>query len=477
MNSAILLDDHAENSIMQTITIAVSAILIAAGLVTAPGLINNARDNNARTDLANVAYAQEVYFGEVGTYNPVLATNIPGDGSLDEMTGVKYTPSGNIITTGVFCKPASAYVIKAVSTSGKSFYRTSLGAETSETLSDLKVPECLTPEDLAKIVSPAIDISNPGTNPGANPGTTNPGTDPNPEENEGGDDAASAASNISVFTNLGDKKAGYVIWIGGDASKITALGEARGEPMQVLPDQDGLTDITTMRFAAPVSNAGLYIGDRKVAAIADGTEMQFAYTSYTTVATGVSSTQAQFLLYGPQFYDIADIKSLAEGKVTAKVEASGQKMSFKIPKNTNEKVAEVVDATGYSNGDVTVKALPSMTNRLFEQGHTSVDLDTNSFKNTQMDYYLNIITQLGNDSNLDAEFYYSANNDNNYTKVGSGRVNISNTANFSYETYKNTTDPQLWINTIDSLETVTPGGTWKLVLHQAGGTYTITDIK
>ena len=60
--------DSAENSIMQTITIAVSAILIASGLVTAPGLINNARDNNSRSDLANSAYAEETMLAVDGKY-------------------------------------------------------------------------------------------------------------------------------------------------------------------------------------------------------------------------------------------------------------------------------------------------------------------------------------------------------------------------------------------------------------------------
>lgn len=50
--------DRAENSILQTISIAVSAILIAAGLVTAPGLIIAARDTNAESDLASIAQAE-----------------------------------------------------------------------------------------------------------------------------------------------------------------------------------------------------------------------------------------------------------------------------------------------------------------------------------------------------------------------------------------------------------------------------------
>jgi hypothetical protein len=65
--------DRAENSIMQTITIAVSAILIASGLVTAPGLINNARDGNTRNDLANVAYTQSYIQSDTGKYAASLA--------------------------------------------------------------------------------------------------------------------------------------------------------------------------------------------------------------------------------------------------------------------------------------------------------------------------------------------------------------------------------------------------------------------
>jgi hypothetical protein len=114
-------DDAAENSIMQTITIAVSAILIAAGLVTAPGLINNARDNNARTELANIAYAEEFQQGENGKYiadYAKLSTN-----------GIKLTPSDNksVIYVGDNC-----YASFSASKSGKVFYRVSGSAETKQ---------------------------------------------------------------------------------------------------------------------------------------------------------------------------------------------------------------------------------------------------------------------------------------------------------------------------------------------------------
>lgn len=83
-----LSSDRAENSIMQTITIAVSAILIASGLVTAPGLINNARDSNARNDLANIAYAQSYIQADTGKYAATLA-------ELTTFKPVKLTLSAN----------------------------------------------------------------------------------------------------------------------------------------------------------------------------------------------------------------------------------------------------------------------------------------------------------------------------------------------------------------------------------------------
>jgi len=114
-------DDAAENSIMQTITIAVSAILIAAGLVTAPGLINNARDNNATTDLANIAYAEEFQQGTTGKY--------VADYSKLSADGIKLTPSSTklVIYAGDNC-----YAAFAESKSGKIFYRVSGSAQTKQ---------------------------------------------------------------------------------------------------------------------------------------------------------------------------------------------------------------------------------------------------------------------------------------------------------------------------------------------------------
>jgi len=121
-----LAGDSAENSIMQTITIAVSAILIAAGLVTAPGLINNARDNNAKTDLANIAYAQEFHLGNVGVY----ADNVAALEAAAFDGAPVITRSGDVLVA--LEGTDSTYTIYAVSASGKVFERSNGSAAVTE---------------------------------------------------------------------------------------------------------------------------------------------------------------------------------------------------------------------------------------------------------------------------------------------------------------------------------------------------------
>ena len=130
-----LRSDAAENSIMQTITIAVSAILIAAGLVTAPGLINNARDNNATTDLANIAYAEEFNLANTGTYGTLAEIKASTDAAINEGgSAAKLSRSGGVFvkvaTTNTSTATAS-YTLTAVSQSGKVFTRSSSSAATT----------------------------------------------------------------------------------------------------------------------------------------------------------------------------------------------------------------------------------------------------------------------------------------------------------------------------------------------------------
>jgi Tfp pilus assembly protein PilE len=135
-----LRSDAAENSIMQTITIAVSAILIAAGLVTAPGLINNARDNNARTDLANIAYAEEFNLANEGKYAAnlkALQDNTEAQIAAGN-SGPRLTLSGgtkvHVVATG------DAYTLYAQSQSGKVFTRVNTNAEVTQIKDAAKIP-------------------------------------------------------------------------------------------------------------------------------------------------------------------------------------------------------------------------------------------------------------------------------------------------------------------------------------------------
>jgi hypothetical protein len=129
-----LRSDAAENSIMQTITIAVSAILIAAGLVTAPGLINNARDNNATTDLANIAYGEEFNLANTGTYAADLATlqSNANAAIADGGSGPKITVSGGTWDSVKVAADAKSYTLYAVSQSGNVFSRTSDSGATTK---------------------------------------------------------------------------------------------------------------------------------------------------------------------------------------------------------------------------------------------------------------------------------------------------------------------------------------------------------
>jgi sugar lactone lactonase YvrE len=147
LNTDFLRDDSAENSIMQTITIAVSAILIAAGLVTAPGLINNARDNNATTDLANIAYGEEFMLSDQGVYsNAVTPAQADANGAyVGKQGSVKYTLSGKVTNqSALTCKdPGWKYLLKATSSSGKTYYRSSESPKTSTDLAKLSIPDCI----------------------------------------------------------------------------------------------------------------------------------------------------------------------------------------------------------------------------------------------------------------------------------------------------------------------------------------------
>ena len=141
---------------MQTITIAVSAILVAAGLMTAPGLIVNARENNARTDLANLAFAQEWAL----TNNSRYVENVkPGEvDSLYELTtgselstGIKYNLSGGVAgQSALICNDGQwHYIMRATVANnagvptGRTFYIVDGSAAISDDASDLGAAQCI----------------------------------------------------------------------------------------------------------------------------------------------------------------------------------------------------------------------------------------------------------------------------------------------------------------------------------------------
>jgi len=60
--------DRAENSIMQTITLAVSAIIIASGMIVVPNIVNNNRNDRVRADLVSIGLAEDFQASNTGTY-------------------------------------------------------------------------------------------------------------------------------------------------------------------------------------------------------------------------------------------------------------------------------------------------------------------------------------------------------------------------------------------------------------------------
>lgn len=121
-------NDRAENSIMQTIGIAVSAILVATGLVSMPGIVNGGRDNAARQDLRSVVTAETFAFSSSGAYLPLSAS----DPSLASTAGVKLSQSAYRAGAGIAVVVAAdglSYTAYARSDSGALFTATSAATD------------------------------------------------------------------------------------------------------------------------------------------------------------------------------------------------------------------------------------------------------------------------------------------------------------------------------------------------------------
>ena len=146
--------DRAESSIMQTVTVATSAILIAAGTLTMPGIINGQKENTARTQLANMAFAQEAWAAANGFVNTnflptaedgsVYPTGHPKAGQkVPNLSKWKYpynfsTFAIKTIVPNFNCYKGE-YVVTAKLSTGKTFSVTSSNATAVEA-SKLDVP-------------------------------------------------------------------------------------------------------------------------------------------------------------------------------------------------------------------------------------------------------------------------------------------------------------------------------------------------
>ena len=106
-------DDSAENSIMQTITVAVSAILVSAGMITIPNIVNNGRDDRVRADLVSIGLAEDFQASNTGTYI--------GDTSVLRSTGGTQINLAGSTWTKITLDSPTGYGVLGVSQSGNVF--------------------------------------------------------------------------------------------------------------------------------------------------------------------------------------------------------------------------------------------------------------------------------------------------------------------------------------------------------------------
>ena len=244
--NTLLKSDAAENSIMQTITIAVSAILIAAGLVTAPGLISNANDNNATTDLANIAYAEEVALSDVGAYSSAVTKDLAVGGSwLGNQDSLKYNTSGSVTAhQALTCASPAFYVIKAKSKTGKTFYRSSASAKTSTDVSTLGIPACISAlSGWATFSAPSVAEGTTGTP--AVPAA--PAADPKVVTVDGAKYTLTGDATVSYTTNGTGTTKNYVFTITGKTTTPTQWSLAG--------DWTGVTKYKSAKGTAPAALA------------------------------------------------------------------------------------------------------------------------------------------------------------------------------------------------------------------------------
>jgi hypothetical protein len=323
-------DDSAENSIMQTITIAVSAILIAAGLVTAPGLINNARDGNSRGDLANVAFVQSAMVTIKGSYWVYDSYDYDGtDYKLLADSGVEgainFTPSDAPRLIVDITENGDGWVAVSESASGKVFVRTSNSTDTTtvtnatfsslaaplagtDNSSDIDLPAGIRLNVVKNMYTAAVNdapydfregLPGEGSNtelPPTTPGTTPsaPTTPTNPEPSTPAVPTTEFRSTVSKqisrtysgnghpmldFTSINESQDS--IW------KMNGLGNAEGKNISQSADK-----VTQWRIANPDYNDSVELSNPNITVSLLGTDGRWIKANYVNNVSYTKSVSA-----------------------------------------------------------------------------------------------------------------------------------------------------------------------------------------
>lgn len=319
--------DSAENSIMQTITIAVSAILIAAGLVTAPGMINNARDGNSRGDLANIAFVQSAMVTIKGSYWVYDSYDYDGtDYKLLADSGIEgainFTPSNSPRLIVDITENGDGWVAVSESSSGKVFVRTSNSTNTTTlndaTFSSLAAPLAGTDNSSSINLPTGIRLNvvknmytaavndapyafregQPGEGSNAEIPPTNPGTVPttptNPEPSTPAVPTTEFRSTVSKqisrtysgnghpmldFTSINESQDS--IW------KMNGLGNAEGKNVSQSADK-----VTQWRIANPDYNDSVELSNPNITVSLLGTDGRWIKANYVNNVSYTKSVSA-----------------------------------------------------------------------------------------------------------------------------------------------------------------------------------------
>jgi hypothetical protein len=451
MNRSLLHDDRAENSIMQTITIAVSAILIAAGLVTAPGLINNARDNNATGDLSNIAYSEEGYLGDTGKYTANIQSDASGEDALDGHVTengtvlTHYTTSDKVTLSAVVCKGnEQGYLLRAISSSSHVFYRSSESSNTSSDLAQITLSACLTPEDLISI------------------GVTAP---------PGGDYANDLLGTTSYASGLGhnDPNEGGFAGSSLDVANVLKKANFANTNTVVYDDPINATLVGNDYSDTPIE---FYVGSKSVSKY-NGTVSLFSY-----VGTGPNAGKASGV-YGfidPQIDSISDWSGLFSGNGSAHITIQGKSIVIKIPAYMYD--INDFDATGYTDSGADLSTRDSGS-AVFasDSGKYSIAalIDTDQLNSTAFAYYNKAAGGAAFQTKVhDAQLQYKAPGESTYSTVATieGRVGFDGIQLANNDVvagpYFASAEP------FDLPAGNYNGGTWRIKCSFYGADYTIT---